>query len=127
MARPNRVVLVLLAVLAIDAWIPSPAQNEELRSANVADVGRGYRLSRLHGRKVLNDQSEQIGTVFEFVMGQDFMLFAILEIGDFLGLDVHFVAIPARTLVFNEIGRVILLPGATRRALRGFPAFHFEN
>jgi hypothetical protein len=118
---------VLPLVLALTSGFSATvrAQLEELRSANVAEVGKGLRLSRLHGSKVFNDQHEQIGTVFDFVVGQDYALFAVLEVGGFLGLGAHLVAVPLKTLVFDDLGRSFLLPGATRKALRGFPEFRF--
>jgi hypothetical protein len=39
----------------------SAAALEELRSANVAEVRDGYRISWLQGHSVINDQNEMIG------------------------------------------------------------------
>jgi hypothetical protein len=96
-----------------------------LVSANVAEVKKGYRAGWLLGGNVLNEQSEKVGTVLEFVIGQDYALFAVLEVGGFLGIDGHMVAVPIRALVFEDGGHKILLPGATRKALRNFAEFRF--
>jgi PRC-barrel domain len=103
------------------------SKQPELVSASVAEVKKGYRSGRLLGSNVVNDQNEKIGTITELVLGQDYALFAVLEIGSFLGLDTHLVAVPIRALVFEDTGRRVMLPGATRKALRNFPEFRFPG
>jgi hypothetical protein len=103
------------------------SKQPELVSARVAEVKKGYRSGQLLGSNVVNDQNEKIGTITELVLGQDYALFAVLEVGGFLGLDAHLVAVPIRALVFEDAGRRILLPGATRKALRNFPEFRFPG
>jgi len=98
-----------------------------LVSANVAEVKQGYRLGWLVGRHVINDGNEAVGTIAELVLGQDYALFAVLEVGGFLGLSAHLVAVPIRALVFEDAGRKVVLPGATRKALRNFPEFRFPG
>jgi hypothetical protein len=68
-----------------------------------------------------------IGSIAEFVVGGDFSLFAVLQIGGFLGLNTYLVAVPFKVLVFDGQSRRILLLGATRKALREFPQFHFAG
>jgi hypothetical protein len=116
------VVTILIAVSS-----PAFPQWAELRSANVAEVGKGYRTSRLEGREVWNDRKERIGTIADFVIGRDYALFAVLEVGGFLGLGAHLVAVPVKTLVFDEAQRRVLLPGATQKALKSVPEFRFAS
>jgi hypothetical protein len=99
------------------------SKQPELVSANVAEVKKGYRSGRLLGSNVINDQDEKT----ELVLGQDYALFAVLEVGGFLGLDAHLVAVPIRALVFEDTGRKVMWPGATRKALRNFPEFKFPS
>lgn len=106
----------------MSAFVP----REELRSANVAQVREGYRASKLLGRAVLNDGGEHIGTVTELVIDRDYALFAVLDIGTFLAIDDHKIAVPIRTLVLEQENN-LKLPGATRKALRNFPEFRFPN
>jgi hypothetical protein len=119
--------LVALAILTTIGTSPAFSQQAELVSANVAEVGKGYRASQLMGRKVLNDRDESIGTVSDFVIGRDYVTFAILEVGGFLGIGAHLVAIPIRALRFDESGHKMVLPGATREALKKFPEFKFQS
>jgi sporulation protein YlmC with PRC-barrel domain len=105
----------------------SLAQEQVLVSANVAEVQRGYRTTKLWGKTVWNDRNERIGTIPDVVIGQDDVPFVILEVGGFLGLGAHMVAVPFKTLKIDEAGRKIVLPGATRDALKNFPEFRFPR
>lgn len=119
--------LVIATVLvAAESWM-SFAQEEVLVSANVAEVQRGYRTSKLWGRTVWNDRNERIGRIPDVVIGQDDVPFVILEVGGFLGLGAHMVAVPFKALKINEAARRIVLPGATRDALKNFPEFRFPR
>lgn len=106
----------------------SVAAVEELRSANVAEVKDGYRIDWLRGHSVINDQNEMIGTISEFVVGRsDLAVYAILQVGGFLQLKTHLVAVPFKTLVIDETRLRVRLPGATRKALENFPEFRFAS
>jgi hypothetical protein len=102
-----------------------PSRQPELVSAEVAEVKKGYRSGWLLGHSVINEQNERIGTIAELVVGQDYALFAVLEVGGFLGLGGRLVAVPIRALLFEDDRRKVVLPGATRKALRNFPEFRF--
>jgi hypothetical protein len=103
-----------------------PSRQAELVSADVGEVKKGYRSGWLLGHSVINDQDERIGTIADLVLGQDYALSAVLEVGGFLGLGGHLVAVPIRALQFERDGRKLVLPGATRKSLRNFPEFKFE-
>jgi hypothetical protein len=93
--------------------------------ANMVEVKQGYRAIWLVGRNVLNEQNEAVGTIAEFVIGRDYALFAVLDVGGFPRLDAHLVAVPIRALAFEDAGHKVVLPGATRKALQNFPEFRF--
>jgi hypothetical protein len=114
---------VLLAVTGSSAAIAL----EELRSANLADVKGGIRIGWLRGHSVINDQNEIIGDVVDLVVGRDLSLFVVLQIGNLLGLDTYLVAVPFKTLAIDNENMRIRLPGATQKALRNFPQFHFAG
>jgi hypothetical protein len=119
--------LVTTAALAAAGVSPPFAEEEILVSANVAEVGKGYRTSELRGRTVWNDRNGRIGTIAEIVIGRDDVPFAILEVGGFLGLGAHLVAVPFKALKIDEAGGKVVLPGATRSALEKFPEFRFPG
>ena len=79
------------------------------------------------GGRLWNDRNERIGTIPDVVIGQDDVPFVILEVGSFLGLGAHMVAVPFKTLKIDEAGRKIVLPDATRDALKNFPEFRFPR
>jgi PRC-barrel domain len=118
---------ILAAAVLVAAGVSMPLSEEVLVSANVAEVGKGQRTRVLLGRTVWNDRNERIGTILEVVIGRDDIAFAILEVGGFLELGPHLVAVPFKTLKIDERSRMIVLPGATRRALEGFPEFRFPG
>jgi hypothetical protein len=119
-------VLAAAVLFMAGAW-SLVAQQEVLVSANVAEVGKGYRTSDVRGRAVWNDRNERIGIIPEVVIGRDDVPFAILEVGGFLGLGAHMVAVPFKALKIDDASRKIVLPGATRQALRNFPEFRFPG
>ena len=105
----------------------SAAAVEELRSANVAQLKDGYRITWLQGHSVTNEQNEMIGTISEFVVDRDLTIFAIIQIGGFIGLRTRLVAVPFKTLLIDELRLRVRLPGATRKALENFPEFRFSG
>lgn len=120
--------LILAAGVCIETassalWSKQP----ELEPANVAEVRNGYRAGWLVGHDVFNDRSEMIGTITELVLSQDYALFAVVEVGGFLGLDAHLVAVPIRAIVIDKPKGSVVLPGATRKALQSFPAFRLPG
>src|ERR1044072_5609008 len=92
---------VAVAVALLAGSTPQLRSREPvLVSANVGEVKQGYRAIWLVGRNVLNEQTETVGTIAEFVIGQDYALFVVLDVGGFPGLDAHLVAVPIRALAF---------------------------
>jgi hypothetical protein len=117
-----------LAVLAVTltAGVPQPAAAAAppvaLVVVNVQAVALGYRVSQLIGRPVSNGK-EDIGKIDDFVIGRDKVLFAIIGVGGFLGLGQHLVVAPYNSLTVTP--QRILMPGATKEALRRLPEFHY--
>jgi hypothetical protein len=101
------------------------SQGVELVAVNVATVGKGYRVSKLTGSTVVNDKNERIGTIDDLVIDQDRVLFAIIQVGGFLGLGGRLVAVPYSSLKLEDDGRKITLPGASKDALTKLPEFKY--
>jgi hypothetical protein len=51
----------------------------------------------------------------------------VLSVGGCLGLGTHLLAVPFKSLVLDEAGKTISLPGATRKALMDFLQFQFRD
>jgi hypothetical protein len=78
--------------------------------------------------EVVNDKKESIGTIDDLIVGRDdSVLFAVLQIGGFLGLGGRMVAVPYSALVLQEKDDWlnIVLPGASRESLERLPAFEY--
>jgi|SRR5260370_28287493 hypothetical protein len=118
----------------------NPNQPTERRAAPIAGgavlgvevreigiIASGYRVSKLLKSTVYNDKNEKIGKVEEFIVRPDATLsYAIVDVGGFLKMGVHRVAIPVNQ--FSEVrqGRLVL-PGATKDALKQMPEFRYAK
>jgi sporulation protein YlmC with PRC-barrel domain len=91
-------------------------------------IETGWRVSKLLRAEVRNDKGEKIGSIDDIIVSTDGTLStAIVEIGGFLGLGGHKVAVPVRQLVLSKNPTKILLPGASKEALRKVPEFIYTS
>jgi sporulation protein YlmC with PRC-barrel domain len=89
-------------------------------------VAVGYRASKLIGALVYNEQNEKIGKVGDLIVKPDGTLsLAIINVGGFLGVGTHHVAIPVQQ--FKSVQPKLVLPGATKDALKELPAFEYAK
>ena len=85
-------------------------------------IAPGYRASKLLKQKVYNDNGEKIGQIDDLVIAPDGTLSAaVVEVGGFLGIGRHRVAIPVKQ--FTAMHPKVTLPGATKEALKALPEF----
>jgi hypothetical protein len=82
-------------------------------------VASGWRASKLLSAEVRIDDM--------IVSADGTLSVAIVEVGGFLGLGVHRVAIPVRQLVLSPTAPNVVLPGATKDALKGLPEFKYTT
>jgi len=102
----------------------------EVLVVDVRAVATGYRLSRLIGTDVVNDRNEGIGTFEDLIISKDKdALFAVLQVGGFLGIGGRLIAIQFESLELSEAAGDlrIVLPGATREALKAMPEFEYRD
>ncbi len=89
-------------------------------------IALGYRASKLLGAAVYNDRNEKIGKIGDLIVKPDGTLsFAIVDVGGFLGLKKPPVAIPMGQ--FSSTHPKVVLPGATKDALKKLPEFEFAQ
>jgi sporulation protein YlmC with PRC-barrel domain len=89
-----------------------------------AIITPGWRASKLLHATVYNDQNEKIGKVDDFIVSPDGSLtVAVVDVGGFLHLAAHRVAIPVKQ--FGEVSPKIVLKGATKEALLKLPEFKY--
>jgi hypothetical protein len=110
-------VLFGLFLIVVNAR-PVHSQGVQLVKVDVAVIAKGYRVSKLIGSGVTNDKNEKIGTIDDIVVSRDKLLFAVLQVGGFLGLGGRLVAVPYASLNIDETGKKIELPGASKDELR---------
>jgi len=104
-----------------------PQAGVALVKVDLSVVGQGYRMSKLLRSSVVNDKSEKIGTLDDVISDKKQLNFAILEVGGFLGLGGHLVAVPYDSLVIDDKGQKITLPGASKEALKNLAEFHYTS
>ena len=124
---PRYAAALVAAMLAASAPLPVLSQGVQLVVVDVHAVADGYRASKLIGSNVVNDQNEKVGTIEDIIIGRDRVLFAVLQVGGFLHLGGHMVAVPYQSLVLDETGSEIKLPGATQEALKKLPQFKYTG
>jgi len=102
---------------------PGLTQGVQVLEVDVSVVAKGHRASKLIGSSVNNDKNEKVGTIDDIIIGRDRVLFAVLQVGGFLGIGARMVAVPYQSLVIDDAGKKIELPGATREALQKLTEF----
>jgi sporulation protein YlmC with PRC-barrel domain len=116
----------LATAILILPGVPS-ALSQAVVIVDVKAVAKGLRTSKLLGDTVVNDKNERIGTIDDLIIDRDRVLFAVLQVGGFLGIGGRLVAVPYESLVVDEAGNKITLPGATRDQLTKLPEFNYET
>jgi sporulation protein YlmC with PRC-barrel domain len=135
----RKLALCTLGMLLFTGNAPAQQKDTAKDAANVPVVGvvklgvtiaetdlvaAGYRAKKLIGATVYNDQHDKIGKIEDMIITPDGKLsVAVLEVGGFLGLGAHRIAIPVSQ--FTQIQPTIVLPGATKQALKGLPEFMY--
>ena len=115
------IVVIAAALVPVASAVPV-----ELVVVDVVQVANGYRASKLRGVTVSNPQNQKIGDLDDLIVGKDRVLFAIVQVGGFLGIGSHLIAVPYTSLQINEDGSRIVLPGATREQVKGLPEFKYR-
>lgn len=114
-------------VMVMTALSPATlhAQTVDIVKVDVVAIGQGYRVSKLTGRDVINEQNEEIGEIDDFIIGRDRVLFVILEVGGFLGLGEQLVALPATAVDMEAVKGKIRIKQASRAQLSKMPRFNY--
>ena len=121
-----RMLAIALAACGAIGLVPQAVRSEVV-VVDVVAVAQGMRTEDIKGKPVVNEKSEKIGTLDDLIIGKDRVLFAVLQVGGFLGLGSHFVAVPYQSLKITEAPVKILLPGASKDALKNLPEFKYRS
>jgi sporulation protein YlmC with PRC-barrel domain len=121
--------LALVSVIAAMAYAQDKAPVAGLVPLGVAvveteAVATGWRASKLMHADVYNDSNQKIGKIDDFIVSPDGKLsIAVVDVGGFLGLAAHRVAIPVEQ--FGKVAPKVVLKGATKEALKALPEFKY--
>lgn len=119
--------LLTIAIFLASGTQPAFSQNVVVIDVDVKEVAKGYRASELAGADVQNGAGEEIGSIDDLIVDREKVLFAILEIGGFLGIGGFLVAIPYNSLEINEDGSKIVLAQGSKEELQKLPEFKYEE
>jgi len=87
-------------------------------------VATGWRASKMIHSDVYNEKNEKIGRVDDLIVAPNGSLsVAIIDVGGFLGVAAHRVAIPVQQ--FKQIAPKAILVGANKDALKKLPEFEY--
>ncbi len=109
--------------MAIDV---RPANAQTVTVVDVVKVADGFRASKLLGTKVINSANEEVGTLDDLIFDQDRLVYAILQVGAFLGLGGYLVAVPYENLEISDAGRrIVLTSGGSKEELQQTQEFKY--
>jgi hypothetical protein len=119
-------VTAMLIILLVTAnFKPGLSQGVQLITVDVAVVAKGLRVSKIIGTAVSNDKNENIGKLDDLIVDDKRALFAVLQVGGFLGIGGRLVAVPYESLTIQDNGRKITLPGASKEELQKLAEFKY--
>jgi sporulation protein YlmC with PRC-barrel domain len=89
-------------------------------------IAIGYRASKILKSDVYNEKGDKIGKIDDLIIKPDGTInVAIVDVGGFLGMKVHRVAVPVGQ--FTSVKPKIVLPGATKESLKAAPEFKYAK
>jgi hypothetical protein len=127
LSRREAIGALSVATFAVAYADVANAQAVQLAAVDVTFVGQGYQITKLIGKNVQNDNGEKIGTLDDFIITKDRAFFAILQVGGFLGLGGHLIAVPYESLNISDDGSKIVLAGASKEAVGKLPEFAYKK
>ncbi|SRR6266404_4454812 len=118
--------LCALPAMSNVSYAQGAPQIVQLAKVDVIKVSSGYRASKVIGSSVVNEANDTVGKVDDIIITSDGKApFAVLSVGGFLGVGSKYVALPYEQLTTN--GEKIILPGATKDALKQLPEFKYAS
>jgi hypothetical protein len=88
----------------------------------------GFRISKLIGSAVYNDQNEKIGSLDDLITKDgNQIIMAVVSVGGFLGMGNKLVAVPYDKLhlEMNKDQTKVTMPNASKEALNAMPNFTY--
>ena len=117
---------ILAGGLAGPAMSQGASQTVALVKVDPQTVATGFRSSKVVGASVVNETNETVGAIDDLIVtSNERVPYAILSVGGFLGMGTKYVVVPFSSLQMQE--KKIVLPGATKDALRALREFKYKS
>jgi sporulation protein YlmC with PRC-barrel domain len=127
--HPASIFIALVALLGLSLIVttstPGLSQGVQLVKVDVSVVGKGYRAGKLIGASVTNDKNESIGKIDDIIIDNNRVMYAVVQVGGFLGVGSRLVAVPYDSLKIDEAGKKVVLPGASQDELKKLAEFKY--
>jgi ribosomal 30S subunit maturation factor RimM len=122
----RQMLFTAVSLAAAGGLLAIPARGAQLVEVDEKPLAQAYRASKLIGASVVNDKDQRIGSVDDLIVTPtDRVLFAVISVGGFLGINGRLVVVPYSSLTIDDKGPKVVLPGASKDALSKLPAFHY--
>ncbi|KAF0233924.1 MAG: PRC-barrel domain-containing [Desulfovibrionaceae bacterium] len=93
----------------------------------ISVLAKGWSIKKdIMSKDVFNDANEKVGVIEDIIVTPDkSMSYAIVSTGGFLGMAKHDVVIPVNQ--FKVVAKRVMLPGATKEAVKAMPEFKYAD
>jgi hypothetical protein len=117
---------IVVIGLTANAMAQGAPQTVSLMKVDPQSVATGYRSSKIVGASVVNENNETVGTIDDLIVTpSERVPYAVLSVGGFLGMGTKYVVLPFSSLQIKD--KQIVLPGATKDALKALPEFKYNG
>ena len=128
--KPIRILMLASIALAASTISHAQVAGTTLLGVSVEEmrnVALGWSVKRtILGQPVYNDNNERVGSIDDIIIAPDKAIsYAIVNAGGYLGLAKHDVAVPVSK--FKLVEGKLVLPGATKEALKASPEFQYAQ
>lgn len=128
----RKIVLVVFTSLVIaagaaDAVAQTAGATVSVSTTELREIAMGWSAKKqILGKGVYNNIGEKVGEIDDLIVTPDKAVsYAIVGVGGFLGIGEHEIAVPVDKLKQQE-GKIVL-PGATKEALKAAPKFEYAK
>jgi hypothetical protein len=123
---PLAIAVVMAAGIGGQALAQGAPQTVSIMKVDPATVATGFRSSKIVGSSVVNEANETVGAVDDLIVTPNEKApYAVLSVGGFLGIGTKYVVVPFGSLQMQD--KKIVLPGATKDALKALPEFKYNS
>ena len=118
---------LVIAAGAADAVAQTAGSMVSVSTTELREVAMGWSAKKqILGENVYNDVGDKVGEINDLIVTPDKALsYAIVGLGGFLGVGEHEIAVPVGKL--KQVKGQIVLPGATKDALKAAPKFEYAK